>query len=132
MYPLKANPDDDVLRTRLLKVYLGLHQVDVAISTASTYLLHEGGDKTETNNHLGNAYAMKGDMTQAALNYKQAAALLPEDMGIRRNLAQALQALQALGRAQSAEPNSVEIAATGGEAPRGAAEIGVESFYWME
>jgi hypothetical protein len=60
-------------------------------------------------------------MTQAALNYRQAAALLPEDEGIRRNLDRAL---RALGRVQPAAPDSVDLAAT--------AESGVASFYWMD
>jgi hypothetical protein len=94
--PIAAAPDDDALRTRLLKVYLALHQVDEALNRGGIFLLDERGDKAATYNHMGNACVMKGDLVQAALNYRQAAALLPEDPGIQRNLAQAL---QGLGRA---------------------------------
>lgn len=79
LFPLKDAPDDDALRTRLLKVYLSLDQADAAITMASTYLLDERGDRASTYNHLGNAYVIKGDMTQAALNYRRASDLRPQD-----------------------------------------------------
>ena len=116
---------------------LHVREKTIRSTPAPTYLLAERGDKAATYNHLGIAYAMKGDMTQAALNYKQAAALRPQDKGIGRNLEQAL---RALGQVPPVAPDAVEaglglaeVAATGTSGPRAAvAETGVESFYWIE
>jgi len=127
LFPLKDAPDDDALRTRLLKVYLSLNQADAAITMASTYLLDERGDKATTYNHMGNAYVMKGDLVQAALQYKQAAALRPDDPGIQRNLEQAM---QALGRAQPTASSQVATTESGVKAA--ALDVGVDSFYWIE
>jgi tetratricopeptide (TPR) repeat protein len=101
--PIKAAPEDNALRTRLLKVYLALHQVDEALRQAGIYLLDERGDKATTYNHMGNAYVMNGDLVQAALQYKQAAALRPDDPGIQHNLEQAMQS-PGTGAAHRFEP----------------------------
>ena len=123
--PLKAEPDNDGLRTQLLKVYLALHQVDVAINTATTYLLEERGDKAATYNHRGNAYAMKGNMTEAALNYKHAAALRPDDRGIEDNYSQAL---KALGRADLTETEPVVEDTSTGRSKAAGEEVGRGQF----
>lgn len=126
--PLKDAPDNDVLRIRLLKVYLALHQADTAIEVGVSNLLDERGDKAATLNHLGNAYHVKGNLGQAALYYKQALALRPEDAGIQRNLGQAL---QALGRARPVV--SREVTASDPRASKAAVlEVDVDSFYWIE
>lgn len=127
--PLKSKPDDDALRTRLLKVYLALHQVDAAIHRASTYLLEERGDNAATYNHLGNAYALKGNMIEAALNYKRARALRPEDTGIKRNLEQAL---KALGRVDLAAREPVVEDTSTGRSKASLRPLDVDSFYWIE
>ncbi|NKB72729.1 MAG: hypothetical protein GKR89_37130 [Candidatus Latescibacteria bacterium] len=125
---LQSEPDNDRLRTQLLKVYLALGQSDKAIEQGGTYLLDERGDQAATLTHLGNAYAMQGNMTQAALYYKQALALRPADAGVQRNLALAL---QALGRSQAAPADSLALAST--EGPKtGSTGLSVDSFYWME
>ena len=125
--PLTLQPDDNALRTRLLKVYLGLRQVDTAIKIAVNYLLNEHGSKAAIRNELGNAFWMKGDLAQAALNYKEAAALRPNDAGIRHNLERARQALGL----QPARPDS--LAATAAGSPKaGVTDLQVEDFYWIE
>ena len=109
-------------------MYLALHQVDEALRQAGIYLLDERGDKATTYNHMGNAYVMKGDLVQAALQYRHAAAMRPEDPGIQRNLEQAM---QALGRAQ---PRTSETVTTTGPSGAKAAtpDVDVDSFYWIE
>ena len=125
---LQVEPDNDGLRTRLLKVYLALGQVETAIHQGATYLLDERGDKAATLAHLGNAYALKGDMTQAALYYKQALVLRPEDGGLKRNLTLAL---QALGRTQAVSSDSL-MAASAEKTKARSPALRVESFYWIE
>lgn len=126
--PIKAAPDNDELRTRLLKVYLVLDQTEKAIDMATTYLLDNRGNKATTYNHLGNAYMMMGDMKQAALNYQRSAELRPDDAGIQHNLERAM---QALGRGPAAK--SEQVAAAGSSSAKAAAlDADVDSFYWVE
>ena len=114
---------------QLLRVYLSLRQFDTAIETGSDYLLDEQGDKGVTYNNLGNAYFLKGDLTQAALYYKQAAELYPDDAGIQRNLARAL---EALGKSVSGGSAGGLDAVATGKAKSAAASLDVDSFYWIE
>ena len=123
VYPLQVEPDNSPLRMQLLKMYLVLRQIDTAIETGLNYLLNEQGDQGATCNNLGNAYFLKGDLTQAALYYKQAAALCPDDKGIQANLDRAL---RALGRAEAMDT-------TAGAGTKGnVLEEDVDSFYWLE
>ncbi len=128
LIPLKLSPDDDSLRTRLLKVYLGLHQFDTAISTALDYLVDKQGDKAGILNNLGIAYFLKGEIKQATFHFQQAAEIRPQDAGIQRNLTRAL---KALGRTVPGQQPIAEIAASGGSKAAVAANDG-ESFYWIE
>lgn len=142
--PLKLVPDDTALWTRLLKMYLALHQFDRAISTAQDKLFDERGDKGRTLNALGIAHYIKGEIEQAeketrqaAIYFKDAMELRPEDKEIRRNLAQALealnmkQALEAMGGTKSKQKPLAQIVPDG--SPKAATTaVEVESFYWVE
>ena len=127
--PLKLQPDNNPLRTRLLKLYLALHQYDTAIQTGLTNLLDKRGDKGAIHNNLGIAYFLKSEFTQAALNFEQAAQLRPGDRGVQKNRQRAL---QALGRAAPGGQESVtELAAADGRRAAATA-LDVDSFYWVE
>jgi tetratricopeptide (TPR) repeat protein len=129
LYPLREESGHDGLRTQLLRVYTALCQYDRAIRTGTTYLLEERGDPAATHNHLGIAYYLQGEMTQAAYHFKQAAALRPDDPGIQRNLQRAL---QALGGGVSGRPEpSVEMTAKQ-DSKAEAVDVDESSFYWME
>ncbi len=127
--PLKLQPDNDALRLRLIQLYLVLRRYDTAIHTAESHLLDEVGDKAATYNQLGVAYYLKGEDTRAALNFKQAIALRPEDRKLQRNLDLALQKLgksDAATAAQLADSKS-------DDQPKGAVSpVGVDDFYWFE
>ena len=125
---LKIDPDNDDLRLRLIQLYLEVRQYDTAINTAGDYLLEEVGDKAATYNQLGIAYLLKGELRPAALNFKQAVALRPEDEGILANLDLAFQKMGKRER-QARELASNE---SGGEAKGAAEELGVDDFYWVE
>ncbi|NKB71414.1 MAG: hypothetical protein GKR89_30445 [Candidatus Latescibacteria bacterium] len=126
--PLKIQPDNDALRTRLLKLYLALHQFDTAIQTGLTNLLDKRGNKGSTHNNLGIAYFLKGEFTQAALQFEQAVQLQPDDRGVQKNLQRAL---QALGRAVPGQQPVAEVASGDGSRAATTALV-VDSFYWME
>lgn len=129
IYPLQVDPDNDSLRTQLLKMYLNLNRIDTAIATGSDYLLDERGNKGATCNSLGNAYFFMGDLRQAALYYRQAAALLPDDDGIRSNLSRAL---EALGKPVPPRAKAALESETAGRARSAAATLDANSFYWVE
>ena len=126
--PMKAAPDDNALRTRLLRVYVALTQYDAAISAGLDFLIDDRGDRSATYNHLGIAHYLKGDTKQAAFYFQQALDLSPLDEGIRRNHEQAM---WALGRS---EEFAGAVATTPADAPlKGAAgRIDEDSFYWIE
>ena len=90
--PLRATPEDEHLRARL-KVYVGLQRLDTAIAAGFDLVMHEGGDRAATFNHLGIACCLNGEARQAAYYFKQALDLKPKDEGIRRNHERALWAL---------------------------------------
>ena len=126
--PLHVQPDNDALRTQLLKVYLALNQFDKAIDRAETDLLQEQGDKAATLNQLGNAFFMTGNRKRAALYYKQALDLRPDNQGIADNLKRAL---EAAGLAQPDQADTIQVPAA--ISPKDASfEIDVERFYWLE
>ena len=116
--PLKREPPNDALITELLKAHLELGQYDAAISKAQDYLLEGQGDKGKALNLLGVAYFQKGDPKQAALHFKQALEIYPDDKGVEGNLARAL---EAVGWATPKQP-----AAAPWDTPE------VESFYWIK
>ena len=126
---LKAEPDNDALRTRLLKVYLALNQVELAVDRAARYLLEERGDMAATHNHLGHARFLQGEIAQAAYHYKQAAALRPQDKGIQRNLERALAAGD-LGAVKGKDSELGQESTSGSKGA--AAQIDIDDFYWLE
>ena len=128
LYPLRRDPDNEGLRTQLLRMYLELQRYDTAITTATNYLLEEVGDKAATYNHLGIAHFLQGEMPQAALNFKQAMALRPDDRGLEDNLAMAF---QKMGKAR--RTSRQQTGRTGGEGKRKgvAEEVDVDGFYWL-
>jgi tetratricopeptide (TPR) repeat protein len=127
--PLKQTPNNNPLRQKLIQLYLALRQYDTAISTAVNHLLKEVGDKAATYNQLGIAYFLKGDIGEAALQFKQAVALRSDDKELQRNLDRALQKLNLIEG--QAELQAVEVA-TNGETKGVAEAVGVNDFYWLE
>jgi len=129
LYPLERQPDNDGLRTELLKMYLALGQTDQAIDRASDDLLDERGNKGATLVHLGNAYRLKGNLKQAAWHYKQAVGLRPDDQRLQKHLNQVL---ESLGRVPlTARVDSVAVPAVTG-AKAGMTDLEVEDLYWIE
>jgi len=126
--PLQQTPDNDALRLKLIQLYCALRQYDTAIHTATDYLLEEVGDKAATYNQLGVAYYLKGEMTQAALQFKQAVALRPEDKELQRNLDRAL---QKLGKVKLSVPETAS-SVTAGEAKGATEAVDIDDFYWLE
>ncbi|NKB71431.1 MAG: hypothetical protein GKR89_30535 [Candidatus Latescibacteria bacterium] len=126
---LIRQPDNDALRSGLLKLYLELRRYEAAISAAQDHLLDEQGEPGRTHNQLGIAHFLKGDIKQAALHFKQAAGLKPEDSGIRKNLERAL---EALGRAAPVRTDGLAAAATAQGPKAEAVALAVDSFYWMD
>ncbi|NKB71412.1 MAG: hypothetical protein GKR89_30435 [Candidatus Latescibacteria bacterium] len=126
--PLTRRPDDDALRTQLLKLYLALRQFDTAIQTGLTNLLDKRGDQGAILNQLGIAYFLKGEFTQAALHFERAAQSLPDDRGVQQNLQRAM---QTLGRAASGQQPVAALDAGDGSRASSAA-LDVDSFYWVE
>ena len=98
--PLKLTPENNALRTRLLQVYVALQQYDAAVEAGLNHLIDKRGDKAATHNHLGIAYFLQQEMTQAAFHLQLAAELRQEDSGINANLDRAL---RALGREETSE-----------------------------
>jgi Flp pilus assembly protein TadD len=126
--PIKADPDDNALRTQLLRVYVALAQYDAAISAGLDFLIDHRGDRGATYNHLGIAHYLKGDTQQAASDFQQAQDLAPEDEGIRRNLKQAM---WALGRSE--EPVAAGVTVAAAEGLKGdSGRVDGDSFYWIE
>ena len=126
--PLKLTPDNDALRTRLLRVYVALQQYETAIEAGLNHLVDRQGDAAATHNHLGIAYYMRGNDTQAVYHFQQASALRPNDAGIRANLDLAL---RATGReVTSTAVAAVDYAATD-STKAGQFDL-ADTFYWME
>ncbi len=124
--PLQLNPDNDALRTELLKVYLGLHQFDTAIRTAQDDLLDRQGNRGRTYNQLGIAFHLKGDLRQAALYFQQALDLHPQAPGVQSNLERTL---EALGRAIP-DPRPIAAGLPQSDSKATAATVDVDDFYW--
>ena len=80
---------------------------------------------------LGIAYYLKGEIRQAAYNFRQALAARPDDEGISKNLDQTL---WALGRADESGGVAAATEVTDGDGSvRGdAARVDGDSFYWIE
>lgn len=132
LIPMRADPDNGDLRTRLLRVYVALSQYDDAISAGLDFLIDDRGDQAATYNHLGISHYLKGEIKQSAFYFLQALALSPDDAGIRRNHEQAM---WALGRSEA--PAMAQVAASdggqGADGRKGAdGRFGEESFYWVE
>ena len=126
---LEDEPANDALRSKLIRLYLTLRQFDLAISTATEYLLEELGDKAATHNHLGMAYLMSDDPGQAALNFKRAMELRPEHERLQENLELAL---QKMGKATPKSCQQTPEAGAAGAAKGAVDELEVDDFYWME
>ena len=122
------DPGDDALRTRLLQVYVALQRYDTAIEAGTTHLSDRRGDKAATHNHLGIAYYLKGDMTQAAYHFQQASDLRPDDPGIGANLDRVL---RALGREDSSTPVVAAEYSTA-DSTKAARQDVAAAFYWIE
>ncbi|NKB68698.1 MAG: hypothetical protein GKR89_16665 [Candidatus Latescibacteria bacterium] len=126
--PLKIQPDNDALRLQLIQLYLVLRQYDTAIQTAEDHLLDEVGDKAATYNQLAVAIFLKGEVRRAALTFKQAVALDPDNRGLQLNLDLAM---QKLGKSEGDAPQLA--GKENDESVKGQAEaIGVDDFYWLE
>ncbi|MBT4099686.1 MAG: hypothetical protein HOM68_18465 [Gemmatimonadetes bacterium] len=128
LLPLRDNPSNDELRTRLLKVYVGLAAYDKAIEAALDFLIDERGDGAATNNHLGIAYFLKGETQQATLHFKQAVAARPDDEGLQRNLKHAL---WTLGRIDRPAQDEMAAVASVSESQSDGLETSAEGFYWL-
>ncbi|NKB71031.1 MAG: tetratricopeptide repeat protein [Candidatus Latescibacteria bacterium] len=124
---LTRRPNNDSLRTQLLKLYLSLRQFDTAIETGLANLLDKRGDEGATYNNLGIAYFLKGQFAQAAFYFEQAIKLHPQDKGIEKNWDRAL---RALGRKPFLAAD--DLAAAPASAPKAARIPRVDSFYWMD
>jgi ligand-binding sensor domain-containing protein len=129
LLPLRDNPSDDELRTRLLKVYVSLAAYDKAIEAALAFLIDERGDGAATHNHLGIAYFMKGEALQATLHFKQAVAARPDDEGLQLNLDHAL---WTLGRSDRPAGSGVAAVASVSESRGDAAGVSGDDFYWVK
>ena len=125
LYPLKLAPDRTPLRTRLLKVYLALERFEQAIDKASADLVERHGDKAATLNHRGNAFLLKGNLTQALVDYQEAMALRPTDQKIRRNLQLARQRYD---RNAATEVRSDSTGDTRADMEK----LQVDDLYWFE
>jgi Flp pilus assembly protein TadD len=130
LYPLKGNPEDVALRTRLAQVYVALQRYDDAIGNMQDHLISAGGDKAPIYNHLGIARFLKGDLRQAALDFKEALEWAPEDARIRRNFERVM---AALGKGEAVEPVADLVTTAGGTASKsGTQDLSGDSFYWIE
>ena len=125
---LEREPHNDALRLQLSQLYCAIQQYDRAINTATDYLVDEVGDEAATYNQLGIARFLKGEINQAALDFKRAVALRPEDEKLQDNLALARQKLgkdEPQGRRQTAGVGDE------GTDKSAAKLVDVDDFYWL-
>ncbi len=126
---LEREPDNEVLRSELGRIYVALRQYDTAISAAYKYLRSPGGKKASTYNHLGIVSYFKGELDQAAFFLQQALDLSPEDEGIRRNLEKVR---SELGEVEAGARTTVMVEVARVGAKGAAVGEDEDSFYWVE
>ena len=127
--PLKVNPDNSSLWLELTRTYVRLGRYEVAIKSATSRLLDLGGQDAGLLDQLGNVYYLKGELEQAALFYRQAADLAPEDADILRNLGRAL---AALGKSDGGKVRPLVDTPSHESLKKGEVEMDENSFYWKE
>ncbi len=126
---LEREPDNEVLRSELGRIYVALRQYDTAIKSAYNYLRSPGGERASTYNHLGILHYFKGELEQAAFLLQQALKLAPEDAGIRRNLEKVR---AELGEVEAGARTTAMVEVSGGGAKGVAVGEDEDSFYWVE
>jgi tetratricopeptide (TPR) repeat protein len=126
--PLGKRPGDLELRFDLARVYLAIGEYDRAIAEYQR-LLEAHADPARVYNNMGIAYFLKGEVWEAAQQFKRAMELDPQDEGIRGNLELSLSALGKEERDALAREMGVSVS---GEEKAAEFEVDEESFYWRE
>ena len=126
---LAAEPHNDALRLQLIQLYCALWQYDTAISTATSYLVDEVGDEAATYNELGIARFLKGEVTQAVLDFRDALKLRPEDKELQGNLELAM---EKLGKGEGPARERIDGTGGAGQVKGATEEMGVDDFYWVK
>ncbi len=126
--PLQESPEDLDRMFDLAQVYVFIRQFDEAIAQYRR-LEDLEAEPGRLYNNWGIAYFVKGEVENAALSFKKALDIDPNDRGTRANFDLAMSELGEQERVAFAQELGVSVS---GETKAAEFEIDEESFYWKD